>query len=113
MPSLVTLLTAKAQCRIIHSSEDELIQIYIEAATAMVLDYIGSEADQYLDSSGEVIQDSSGSPEVDARLKIATLYIVGLLYKDRDGELMKDWQRGELPAPVVSYLYTLHRPVLG
>lgn len=111
MAALVTLAQAKAHVRQDLDDEDEIIATYIEAASGLIIEHLGSQED-FLDSSGEAILDSSDNPVVPAAVKLATLYLVGLFYRDRDGEFLKEWQTGYLPTPVVSILYKSRDPVM-
>lgn len=107
---LVTLAEAKSHLRVVQNDEDLDITLKIQAASAAVINYLKTGADAFLDSSGLMIEDSSGFPGVPDEVRIATLYLIGVFYKDRDGQNVADWERGYLPATVVSLLYPLRDP---
>lgn len=107
---LVTLAEAKAHLRVVQSDEDLDITLRVQAASAAVINYLKDGADVFLDSSGLMIEDSSGFPGVPDEVRLAVLYLVGVFYRDRDGQTVADWERGYLPAPVVSLLYPLRSP---
>ena len=110
MVMLVTLQQAKTQVRQDLDDEDTHITLLIHAASGMIINYMGSQVD-FLDSNGAVILDSSGDPDVAPEIKLATLYLVGMLYRDRDGEFVGQWQQGYLPTVVTAILYPLRDPV--
>ena len=114
MTMLVSVNDAKYQLRIDSSDDDEGLDLYVKAASAAVLNYIRSGDPAFLDSAGAVIEDSEGiAIGVPVDIKTATLYLVGVLYRDRDGEKAKDWEHGYLPTPVVSLLYPYRLPALA
>lgn len=106
MTKLVTLDELKARIRMDHDVEDDTLELLIEGASAAVLNYLKLEHDHYDDSSGEAV-------DVPAEVKNATLLLCGILSKDRDGTAMKDWEPGDLPAPVRALLYPLRDPALA
>lgn len=106
MTMLVTLAEAKAQIRQTQDHEDADIVLKINAASAAVLAYL--KGYDFVDSNGDVDEES-----VPAQVKQATLALVGLFCRDRDGESMKDWVPGYLPAHVVSLLYPLRDPAIA
>lgn len=85
MASIVSLTEAKSHLRVTQTTEDTLIQLYIDAAE----DYIG----KYLNKSN--------IPRT-ASIKAAAFLIIGGLYENR--ESLSDKQIYENPA-VVSLLY--------
>jgi hypothetical protein len=108
---LVTLAEAKERLRYNHDEEDGDLTSLIEAASGAVLNYLKVSETFYADSSGEIPVDSSGT-DVPGPVKTATLYLVGVLARDRDGIQAGDWERGYLPNPVVSLLYPLRDPAM-
>jgi len=103
---LVTLAAAKSQISMDHDSDDSLIYIYIEAASAAVLNYLDrSDAAEYLDTSDEVDIET-----VEPEVKQAVLLLVNYYYNDRGGENDGAWEMGYLPRPIISILYPLRDP---
>src|SRR5688500_12893973 len=112
MIELVTIEQAKLMIREVRNHEDDLIVTLIRAASRMVLSYLKLEEDAYLNSDGTMDQDSAtlGYNEVPEEVQAATLYLIGVLFRDRDGAESEKWTPGFLPAPVVSMLYPLRLP---
>ena len=116
----ITLCDAKDHCRVDHDNDDIDLTIKIQAASAMVKNYLKS-ASAYepmrddddtpiLDSNGypEVMVDSSGYKAVRYEVRAATLILVQKLY-DQEYE----FNAGYLPDEVVSILYPLRDPALA
>lgn len=121
----VTLDRAKEHLNMDHSSDDNLITVYIQAASGAVKNYLKSASpyeverdsndDIIVDSSGDPIyvEDSSGDKLVSYPVQAATLLMVGFLYKDRDENPDDAFARGYLPMPVTALLYPLRDPALA
>lgn len=113
MVMLVSLDQAKQHLRVDTSDDDGDIALKIHAASGAVLNYIKSGPDNFLDSSGEVIVDSSDNPiGIPFEVQAATLLLVGYFYKDRDGDPDKAYEMGYLPKPVTALLYPFRDPVI-
>jgi hypothetical protein len=123
---LVTRDQAKAQVRQVDNSEDALIDTYILAASRLVINYLKGTKyvwSRYIDSAGDYVFDSSGNPEyqldendkktVSEEVQAATLMLIGILYRDRDGQDPTLWKQGYLPEPVTACLYNLRDPSLA
>jgi hypothetical protein len=107
MIKLVALERAKNWLRIIHDADDQRLEMAILAASQAVLDYLGIDADEFLDSDGQQQLDSDGSPEgVDEVYQVATAMLVGKLV---DGQDEKALPRGGLPQDVQMLLYIRKR----
>ncbi|WP_207950790.1 head-tail connector protein [Marinobacter sp. JSM 1782161] len=118
MAMLVTLEQAKDHLKMDHDADDSDITLKIHAASGAVVSYLKSVADAYFDSSGAVITDSSGDPDVPFQVKAATLILTAEMYKNPEG-LVEDpiggaaqitYGYGYLPRSVVSLLYPLRDP---
>lgn len=109
---LVSLEQASENLRRDTSADDADLTLKIHAASGAVLNYLGEAAELFLDTSGEVLLDSNddpvGVPEV---VQMAVLYLVAVLYRDRDAS--DQFKDGLLPPVVVSLLYPLRTPVLS
>lgn len=129
MIQFVTLDEAKRQLYVLESEayDDALITAFISAASSAVRNYIqGSQPWQpvldsnmlpELDSNGDPTYelDSSGDKIVRSEVKQATLLLVGMFYRNREGEagiINPQWERGYLPASVTALLYPLRTPTL-
>lgn len=107
MINLVTLEEAKEHLRVDHDADDSDIQLKIAGVSAVILDYLKDAADKIIDDNGQPIE----STEL-YRVKIAVLLLLGILYKDRDGELMSQWRLGFLPDSVTALIYSLRSPTV-
>lgn len=125
MLQYVTLQQAKDHLRVDHDAEDNDIELKIVAASSAVKSYLKS-ASPYeplrdsndtplLDSNDLPIpeEDSNGDPILRWEVRAAVLILLGILYRDRDGQEMKDWAPGYLPAPVTALLYPLRDPAFA
>lgn len=112
MAALVTLEEAKSHIYIDDSDNDNDLILKIEASSAIILDYLSQNGKPYeLDSSGLPELDSSGLPIPRNEVKMATLLLVGNLYKDREGNV--GWSQGNLPFHVTALIYRLRDPALA
>jgi hypothetical protein len=109
---LVTLDDAKERLRIVHNAEDVDLEMMIEQASAAVMNYLGRPLDYY-DQAASSESDADTVTVAPAEVKLATLLLVGILARDRDGVESKDWGHGYLPRPVMAFLYPLRDPVMG
>lgn len=111
---LVSLQQASNHLRRDASDDDADLLLKIEAASGAVLNYLKDGADAFLDSAGEVMQDSAGDPvDVPRVVQAATLLMVGYFYKDRDNDSEHEYEPGYLPRPVTALLYPLRDPTLA
>lgn len=123
---LVTLEQAKAHLLVDFEEADNDITLKISAASGAVLNYLKTRKKLYrvevdedgyevLDSQGDpiYIRDSQGDRIVRDEVKHATLILLGIFFRDRDGVEAKDWAPGFLPAPVTAILYPLRDPALA
>jgi hypothetical protein len=109
---LVTLDQAKAQIRVAHDSDDDAILLAVAAASGAIINYLKSAADEFLDSSGDVVVDSSDIPQTPHVVQQATLILAALMYGDREGTTAV-WKPGFLPPAIESLLYPLRDPGLA
>lgn len=115
MIELVTLQQTKARIRVVHDAEDADILGMIQAASRMVLSYLKLDEAAYLNSDGtmDLNSDTLGYDEVPEEVQAATIYLVGVLYRDRDGAEAEKWPVNYLPLPVVAMLYPLRVPTVS
>lgn len=121
----VTLARAKQHLNMDHDEDDTLIEVYVQAASGAVKNYLKSASpyeverdsndDPILDSSGDpvYIVDSNDDKLVSYPVQAAVLLMVGFLYKDRDENPDQAFQAGYLPKPVTALLYPLRKPALA
>ncbi|KFB10340.1 head-tail connector protein [Nitratireductor basaltis] len=119
MVALVSLDMVKRALRIgdldengdpLPSEDDVLLETYIAAASAAVINYLKGQAEAVLnlDSSGEL---PSGA-EVPSEVQMACILLVGHFYREPDGDAEDAFEHGYLPKPVISLLYPLRDPAL-
>jgi hypothetical protein len=106
----VALVTADTACKHlrIESGSEPNIDLYIEAVSKAVISYLGSGADEFLDTSGFVPADTSGPLNVPADVAAAALLWLGFIYENRSGEVgdNKDaFSFGDPPFAVKALLY--------
>jgi hypothetical protein len=108
---LVSLARVKSALRIDTNIDDELLDAYIAAASAAVVNYLKGQAEVLLDldSGGEM---PSGT-EVPAEIEIAAIILVGHFYKEPDGDAEGAFERGYLPKKVTALLYPLRDPAFA
>lgn len=105
---------------------DRDLRLKIAAASSAVINYLRRRSAVYqleTDENGVVESDSNGDPVyaldsqgdriIRAEVKQATLVLVGILFRDRDGAESKEWREGYLPFPVTALLYPLRSPALA
>ncbi len=89
MVMFVSLQQASDHLRRDTTDDDNDLLLKIRAASQGILNYLGTV--DFLDSSGEVEEDSAGDPlNVPEPIQIATLMMIGVFYADRDGEQYRD-----------------------
>lgn len=118
MYKLVGLEEAKAQLRVDTDADDTLIEFLINACSRIVLNYLkrdiaDMDSDELVSGDVSVEYDSDGVLEMEDEVRLATLYLIGVMYRDRDGEHSKEWRLGYLPLPVIALLYPLRDPSLA
>lgn len=124
MTMLVTLAQAKRHLYIdeADTSRDDDIMDKIEEASAAVISYLKQSAAGFLDSSGLLAVDSSGTPVLDSpavhvpfQIRAATLQLLTALFENRgdDGGAASKFEHGYLPPSVIALLYPLRDPALA
>jgi len=122
---LVTLEEAKQHLYVIHDDDDDLINNQIKASSGIVINFLKTKRGLYepeydengdlvLDSNDDTVPvvDSSGQKLIRDEVRSATLIMICILLRDRDGAEMQKWQTGLLPPPVTALLYPLRDPAL-
>jgi hypothetical protein len=114
MIALVTLEQVKARLKVDGTDDDANLQGLIYGASRMVLNYLELDEDHYLNSDGamDIDTDTQGYFEVPEEIQVATIMLVGALYRDPDGSESEKWSRGFLPNPVVAILYPHRDPTI-
>lgn len=112
MVMLVGLNEAKAQLQVDHSDQDAHITFLIHAASGAVLNYLKRDLTD-LDSDGELETDSEGVIEMEPEVRMATLFLIGELFRNRDDATSPGWEHGYLPKVVIGLLTPLRDPSLA
>jgi hypothetical protein len=115
-PELVSLEQAKAHLRLVGTTEDEDIQLKLDQATALVLDYINQRVDETEAAAwaGTIASwtDETAPPQVQA----AILIQCAELYRFRGDDAAQDEPKlvyGYLAPRVVNLLHRLRDPALA
>lgn len=109
---LVSLQAASDHIRRDTSYDDADLELKIHAASGAVLNYLKDAAEDFLDSAGQVIEDSSGDPVgVPFEVQAAVMHLVGIMYSERGAS--ESFERGYLPMVVTALLYPLRTPSLA
>ncbi len=111
MVALVTLERVKEALNITSADDDNLLDAYIAAASAAVINYLKAQAEVLLDldSGGDV----PSGVEIPPAIEIATLILVGHFYREPDGNTDQAFEQGYLPKPVTALLYPLRDPAIA
>lgn len=111
MVALVTLERVKQALRIDTADDNQLLNAYIAAASAAVINYLKGQAQVLLglDEDGELPPEAEIPPEIE----LATIMLVGHFYKEPDGNTEDAFEQGYLPKPVTALLYPLRDPALA
>lgn len=110
---LVTLQQASDYLRRDTTDDDLDLELIIGVASDLVLAHLDGNTGEFIDSNGEMIEDSNGDSVAPDRVKGAVLYLTGWLYRNRDADADKAFGAGDLPAPVVAMLRALRDPALA
>lgn len=102
--ALVTLEETKLALRIDGDDYDDAIEVLIAAASEAVADYLKVSTDDLVDSGGDAIE---------ARVKWATIVLVGYYLRNPDADPDEEFERGYLPKPITALLYPMRDPTLA
>mgnify|MGYP001337979364 FL=1 len=104
----VTLEETTGGLRIDGDDLDATLELQIQAASEAVLEYLKDAAEDFLDEQGDPIPEA-----VPARVKWATIALVGYWVRSPDANPDGEFDRGYLPAPVTALLYPLRTPSMA
>jgi hypothetical protein len=122
MTRLATLDQAKAHCEVVDDTQDDKILLYVEAASATVLAYIGDSQYLFLDTGGDELDlEDTSNDQTGLRAKHlarqATLLMVGEFFRSREpaatDAMDARFGYGYLPRSVVALLSPLRMPTLA
>lgn len=110
---LATLDQALAHLREDDEANIPDIELKLLAASECILEYVKAQPGQWMDSSGVYPQDSAGRyTTIPWNVNAATLVLLGILYKNRDGKSDEALSPGKLPMSVTSLIYSKRMPTL-
>lgn len=111
---LVTRAQARAQLMSDTDADDTHLELLIESASRFVMNYVNVNIDDFTDSAGEPYSfDTSGDPlNIPRDIQLATLYLIGWFYRNRDNDEGQEWS-GFMPAPARVLLSAYHDPTLA
>jgi hypothetical protein len=100
-----TLEATKASLRMLpdETDDDALLTLLLDAASRSVANYLKSTAEPFMEEDAEA----------PAEVKVATIMLVGFLFKNPDQDPERYFERGYLPAPVTALLYPLRDPTVA
>lgn len=123
--NLLTLEQAKREVRLLigepDSSDgdaeadafDQIAEELIEEASEIVLLYLAENADEFLDSEGNVEVGSDGLPDVPRDVRTAARLMFRTLFEQRDEAQPTVYAGGNLPEGVVAVLRMRRPPTLA
>lgn len=117
--ALITTDQALLQIRGGDEVDEDELQEVVDAASAMVLNYLKSASPYVpeLDSAGDPVVDSNDdvvyTEVVRPEVQQATKMLVGYLWRNRDENADGAFERGYLPMPVTAILFPLRDPALA
>lgn len=111
MVALVTIQQVKQVLRIDTDDDDAMLGLLIGAASRRVIQHLKGQAAAILDlDSGGDLESGASVPD---DVSLATIMLVGYLYRNPDQDPERDFELGKLPLPVKAILYMLRDPALA
>lgn len=110
---LVSLARTKQMLRVDHSDDDALLELLIGGASRAVQRYLKGQAGTVLSVDSPPDSPPNDLSVVNDDVQVAVIMLVGFLYRNPDNDLDGAFERGYLPAPVVTLLYPLRDPALA
>jgi Phage gp6-like head-tail connector protein len=110
MIELATLDDTKKALNIWENDDDEILALYLKAASKAVTNYLKGQVFKVI---GDIGPDGQPIGLVPEEVQLATIMMVGFVYRDPDGNDSKEWDRGYLPRPVTALLYPLRDPAIN
>lgn len=106
--ALITLAQAKAHLRIEpdETSHDEMLEVYIDASSQLVLDYLKLPYGSYEDTAGDPL-------DVPGAVTAATLIMTAIFFREREAGSEDAMNLGELPRAVTRVLWMYRYPSIA
>jgi hypothetical protein len=110
---LVSLARVKQALRIDTSDDDGTLELYISAASLKVVEYLKGNASEFLDINSPPDSPPNDLAGVDERIAVSVIIIVGILYREPDGDAAQAFSQGNLPWMATAMLYGMRDPTLA
>jgi hypothetical protein len=110
---LVSLQRVKDALRIDTTDDDSTLEIYISAASLAVVEYLKGEAGDFLGIDSPADSPPNDLTTVDERVVMSVIILVGILFREPDGDEAKAFSHGNLPWMATALLYPLRIPTLA
>ncbi len=104
---LVTLAEVKAGLREEGGDDDDFLASLISGASGSIIAYLKSSANAFLDD-GNVVPN-----KVPAEVKLATIRLVGIMFRNPDHDTDGAFSQGRLPFMVSAGIHHLRVPTLA
>lgn len=111
---LVTVSRTKAALDIEHTDDDVVkLPLLISAASLKIHAYLKGQAGDLLGIDSPPNSPPDDLTGVDERIALSVIMLVGVIYREPDGDEAKNFAKGELPWFVTALLYDLRDPTLA
>lgn len=110
---LVTLARVKSALKVDGTDDDSTLEIYISAASLLIVDYLKGQAGDFLSIDSPPDSPANDLAAVDERVVAAIIGLVGVLYREPDGDTAKNFGHGQLPFFVTALLYSRRDPTIA
>ena len=110
---LVSLARVKQALRVSSSADDGVLELYISAASRAVIAYLKGEAGDFLGIDSPPDSPPNDLATVDERIAVSVIMIVGVIFKEPDGDEAQAFSQGNLPWMATALLYPLRDPTLA
>lgn len=111
---LVSLEKTKLRLRFDDAAADPDIELAIQGASRLVLQYIGDKAEGFFDTTGQIALDTNGvATDMPEDIQNATMYLAGWMIRNPDSDPDKSFEMGYLPLPVIAMLYHYRVPTVA
>lgn len=109
---LVSLARVKTALRVTTDDDDEILEVYIAAASRAVHAYLGDQAGELLSIDSPPDSPPNDLEDVDERIQAAVIMLTGHFYRAPDQNPDGAFEQGYLPKPVTALLYSMRDPTL-
>lgn len=111
---LVTIERTKATLNIDTTDDDAVkLPLLISAASHAIVAYLKGQAGDLLGIDSPPDSPPNDLSGVDERIALSVIVLVGVLYREPDGDEAKNFTQGNLPWVVTALLYPLRDPTFA